>query len=215
MGYAFINFIHSAFILDFYQEYNNKRWRKYNSEKVCMITYGRIQGKRELLKHFENSKVQKNKNKGVKPKVIKGIKKADEKEVRNILDKYYKKRLKEKIENSKQELKKKESAKEGNIKDISSVPKEKEIERKNYLKKLLGKAQPFKNKSLQPKKNPISSKRNSQKPSESKPKLDEKAHGKRPLSDDELKKKNAQKQDQSNPIIKALKVNLKGLPKKA
>lgn len=34
VGYAFINFIHRAYILDFYHKYDSKRWINYNSEKV-------------------------------------------------------------------------------------------------------------------------------------------------------------------------------------
>lgn len=94
MGYAFINFIDSAFILDFYHEYNNSRWSTFNSEKVCRIAYGRIQGKRKLIRHFEKSKVWKNPNQNIKPLVI-NTKKVEESEIQEILDNYYRKRFKE------------------------------------------------------------------------------------------------------------------------
>jgi RNA recognition motif-containing protein len=55
MGYAFINFIDPIQILDFYAHYNNKKWDKCNSEKVCQIKYGRIQGKSALIARFQNS----------------------------------------------------------------------------------------------------------------------------------------------------------------
>jgi len=42
VGYAFINFLHAAFILDFYRDYNGKGWPNYNSEKICDLKYGRI-----------------------------------------------------------------------------------------------------------------------------------------------------------------------------
>lgn len=45
MGYAFINFIHPQYILAFFQQFHNKKWDKFNSEKVCEIAYARIQGK--------------------------------------------------------------------------------------------------------------------------------------------------------------------------
>ena len=48
-GYAFINFVHSAYILDFFDEYNNKRWRMYNGDKVCKIAYGAFQGNIKAL----------------------------------------------------------------------------------------------------------------------------------------------------------------------
>jgi hypothetical protein len=42
MGYAFINFLNPIFIMDFYNEFNNKKWKQYNSKKICKIRYGRI-----------------------------------------------------------------------------------------------------------------------------------------------------------------------------
>lgn len=35
--------------------FNSKRWDKFNSEKVCNISYGRIQGRAALISHFQNS----------------------------------------------------------------------------------------------------------------------------------------------------------------
>ena len=55
VGYAFINFISTADILPFYEEFNHKKWDRFNSDKVCEITYARIQGKISLITHFENS----------------------------------------------------------------------------------------------------------------------------------------------------------------
>ena len=31
VGYAFLNFIHSKFIEDFYNEFHNKKWKLFNS----------------------------------------------------------------------------------------------------------------------------------------------------------------------------------------
>jgi hypothetical protein len=45
VGYAFINFIDCLSIVSFYNEFHGKKWEKFNSEKVCAITYARIQGK--------------------------------------------------------------------------------------------------------------------------------------------------------------------------
>ena len=42
VGYAFINFVHPLFILDFFREFNNRKWLRYNSNKICDIRYGRI-----------------------------------------------------------------------------------------------------------------------------------------------------------------------------
>jgi len=55
VGYAFVNFINPKAIISFYEEFNNKKWEKFNSEKVCVISYARIQGKVNLISHFQNS----------------------------------------------------------------------------------------------------------------------------------------------------------------
>jgi hypothetical protein len=68
VGYAFINFVSSSgseessnttvdrmSILSFYQEFHGQKWRNFNSEKVCSITYARIQGKAAMVTRFQNS----------------------------------------------------------------------------------------------------------------------------------------------------------------
>jgi RNA recognition motif-containing protein len=55
VGYAFVNFIQPVTIAQFYEDFNNKKWEKFNSEKVCKIAYARIQGKNQLIEHFKNS----------------------------------------------------------------------------------------------------------------------------------------------------------------
>ncbi len=42
VGYAFINFVEPPFIVPFYQDLNGKSWERFNSEKICEITYGRL-----------------------------------------------------------------------------------------------------------------------------------------------------------------------------
>uniref|UniRef100_A0A7S3PDH2 RRM domain-containing protein n=1 Tax=Amphora coffeiformis TaxID=265554 RepID=A0A7S3PDH2_9STRA len=54
-GYAFINFVDYKDILPFHRRYFGKHWRTFNSDKICDITYARIQGKAAMLKRFENS----------------------------------------------------------------------------------------------------------------------------------------------------------------
>lgn len=61
VGYAFINFIHSKFIPAFYNEFNGKKWNRFNSEKICSLTYARIQGTGALRNHFKNSHVMQQK----------------------------------------------------------------------------------------------------------------------------------------------------------
>lgn len=55
MGYAFINFIDCSAIVRFYQEFSDQRWRNFNSEKVCAISYARLQGKAAMIARFQNS----------------------------------------------------------------------------------------------------------------------------------------------------------------
>lgn len=55
VGYAFINMTTPLAIPALVEEFHGRRWPKFNSEKVCQISYGRIQGKLSLIQHFQNS----------------------------------------------------------------------------------------------------------------------------------------------------------------
>jgi hypothetical protein len=55
VGYAFINFSDPANVVDFFTLFNGRRWAHFNSEKVCAVTYARIQGKAALISRFQNS----------------------------------------------------------------------------------------------------------------------------------------------------------------
>lgn len=55
VGYAFINLTKPEYIESFYQAFHGKKWGRFNSEKVCEITYARIQGRQQLIAHFQNS----------------------------------------------------------------------------------------------------------------------------------------------------------------
>ena len=55
MGYAFINFIDYVSILPFSQDFRNQKWKNFNSEKVCAISYARLQGKAAMIARFQNS----------------------------------------------------------------------------------------------------------------------------------------------------------------
>jgi len=55
VGYAFVNMVSTDFLPAFYATLHNKRWERFNSEKVCEIAYARIQGLEQLLDHFKNS----------------------------------------------------------------------------------------------------------------------------------------------------------------
>lgn len=43
VGYAFINMVRPAYIIPLIQKFDRKKWEKFNSEKVCNISYARIQ----------------------------------------------------------------------------------------------------------------------------------------------------------------------------
>ena len=70
VGYAFINFVSSLYILKFFEEFNGNRWECFNSEKICEITYGRIQGKSNLIEHFESSTLWHQSDRKVKPLIL-------------------------------------------------------------------------------------------------------------------------------------------------
>lgn len=55
VGYAFINFIEYRDLVPFFCKYNGRRWNNFNSEKVCAISYARIQGKASMIGRFQNS----------------------------------------------------------------------------------------------------------------------------------------------------------------
>lgn len=42
-------------IIPLVQRFNQKKWERFNSEKVCHISYARIQGRSALVQHFQNS----------------------------------------------------------------------------------------------------------------------------------------------------------------
>lgn len=70
VGYAFINFLDTESIKPFYNEFNKTKWEKFNSEKICVINYARIQGKEHLIKHFQNSSVMNQIDAKLKPRLL-------------------------------------------------------------------------------------------------------------------------------------------------
>ena len=55
VGYAFINFVETRDVVRFFEEFNDQRWRNFNSEKVCALSYARIQGKAAMISRFQKS----------------------------------------------------------------------------------------------------------------------------------------------------------------
>jgi len=57
MGYAFINMIDPVATVVLVKQFHGKGWRSSKSEKICQISYARIQGKHALVEQFRNSTV--------------------------------------------------------------------------------------------------------------------------------------------------------------
>ena len=55
VGYAFINMTDPIYILPLFKDLDGCYWERFNSEKICELTYGRIQGKAGLVENFSNS----------------------------------------------------------------------------------------------------------------------------------------------------------------
>jgi hypothetical protein len=55
VGYAFINFMDPKHIIPFFHDFDSQKWKNFNSEKVCTLSYARIQGKASMVARFQNS----------------------------------------------------------------------------------------------------------------------------------------------------------------
>jgi hypothetical protein len=63
VGYAFVNFVDCQSIPHFISFFDNKRWERFNSDKICKVTYARLQGSDMLMDHFKSSSImQQHKN---------------------------------------------------------------------------------------------------------------------------------------------------------
>ena len=80
VGYAFINMTDPLFVLALYEYLNGCYWERFNSEKICELTYGRIQGKDGLVENFLNS-VETRK---VKPLIINDLVQENESKMRKL-----------------------------------------------------------------------------------------------------------------------------------
>ena len=58
-GYAFINFVNPLHILYFYEKFNGKKWKHFESSKICELNCAHFQGINEIQKHAKNYKGQK------------------------------------------------------------------------------------------------------------------------------------------------------------
>lgn len=53
VGYAFINMGDPFFVVQLFNDLAGQMWERFNSEKICELTYGRIQGKQALVDNFQ------------------------------------------------------------------------------------------------------------------------------------------------------------------
>lgn len=70
VGYAFVNFLDYLAIPAFYREMNGNKWGIFKSEKICAITYARIQGRAALIQHFQSSSVMSQEDAKIKPLIF-------------------------------------------------------------------------------------------------------------------------------------------------
>ena len=70
VGYAFFNLSGLDGVIAFYSKFNGEKWGRFHSEKICEITYARVQGKMKLVSHFKASSIMKQVDNKVKPIVI-------------------------------------------------------------------------------------------------------------------------------------------------
>ncbi|KAF9145104.1 hypothetical protein BGX30_010359 [Mortierella sp. GBA39] len=69
VGYAFINFINIEVVASFVQQHVGRRWGRFNSDKVCGLSYATIQGRRALVDKFRNSSVMEEES-SYRPKIF-------------------------------------------------------------------------------------------------------------------------------------------------
>lgn len=59
VGYAFLNVANFMNLIDIYKAFNDRVWRRFNSDKVCVVSYAKIQSKVNLINRFKNSSLMK------------------------------------------------------------------------------------------------------------------------------------------------------------
>lgn len=69
VGYAFVNFKASKTIRQFYARFSGLKWTSLNSDKVCDVSYARIQGLEACLHHFKDSSLIRNNVSSPEPEV--------------------------------------------------------------------------------------------------------------------------------------------------
>ncbi|KAI7823843.1 RNA recognition motif 2-domain-containing protein [Gamsiella multidivaricata] len=57
VGYAFINFVNTDVVESFIKAHIGKKWYRFNSDKICSLSYATVQGRNALIEKFRNSSV--------------------------------------------------------------------------------------------------------------------------------------------------------------
>lgn len=68
-------------------DFNGKSWRNFNSEKICELTYGRLQGRDQLLSQLDGSGVMQQSDPSKKPLLLESIKPSAQ-TLNDIVDKF-------------------------------------------------------------------------------------------------------------------------------
>ncbi|KAI1314857.1 hypothetical protein EDD11_001633 [Mortierella claussenii] len=69
VGYAFINFISTDVVASFVEQHVGKKWSRFNSDKICSLSYAAVQGRQALIDKFRNSSVM-NEDPSYRPKIF-------------------------------------------------------------------------------------------------------------------------------------------------
>ncbi|CAN6848821.1 unnamed protein product [Brassica oleracea] len=56
VGYGFVNMTSPEAAWRLYKAFHRQRWEVFNSQKICQITYARVQGLEDLKEHFKSAK---------------------------------------------------------------------------------------------------------------------------------------------------------------
>lgn len=70
VGYAFINFVDQKTLLHFFREFHSIKWPNFNSEKICHLSYARLQGRKQCEEHFADSVLMKYQDEKYRPYIV-------------------------------------------------------------------------------------------------------------------------------------------------
>jgi len=57
VGYAFINFINHEDVIPYVNSIYGQKWREFNSSKICLCVYARVQGHNDMVSRFKDSSI--------------------------------------------------------------------------------------------------------------------------------------------------------------